>query len=201
LVILSIILKKEIALMSETINPEDNLNNGPASVPPFPGSGLDRLNKVEIKTDNLLQDINIIKTEIIENSKAIDHLTLSVDTLEKTMDNRFAAMEKTMDNRFAAMEKTMDNRFAAMEKLMDNRFAAMEKLMDTKFAAQDVKFAAQDVKFAALEKIIDTRFVALDVKFTTLDNGLSSIKNWIRGFVIACGSGLIILFIKFVFFP
>ncbi|MDR0622543.1 MAG: hypothetical protein LBJ61_11830 [Deltaproteobacteria bacterium] len=152
--------------MPETITTEDNLNNGPASVPPFPGSEHDRLNKVEIKTDNLLQDFNVIKIEIIDNSKAIDRLKLSVDGLKQTMDDRFAAQEKTMNNRFAAQ----DDKFVALEKTMDNRFAALEKTMNN-------RFTAQDDKFAALEKIMNNRFAAQDDKFAALEKILVKVEE------------------------
>nr|VFJ61968.1 MAG: hypothetical protein BECKFM1743A_GA0114220_102963 [Candidatus Kentron sp. FM]VFJ65307.1 MAG: hypothetical protein BECKFM1743C_GA0114222_103911 [Candidatus Kentron sp. FM] len=79
--------------------------------------------------------------EIIERLTRLEEGQRSI---QKGMEERFAAMEKRMDQRSAAMEKRMDERFSAMEKRMDERFSAM------------------DQRFVAMEKRMDQRFVAME---------------------------------------
>jgi len=101
------------------------------------------------------------------------HFGTAISTLLteiRAINSRIETMQKSMDQRFEAV----DRRFEELTHYMDKRFEAVDK----RFEAVDKRFEAVDKRFEELMHNMDKRFEAVDKRFEDMNkrfNGMQAL--------------------------
>lgn len=85
-----------------------------------------------------------------------EHIESKIDSTEKAIHERFAALKEAQAAQFAAQEKAIETRFAAQKEAQAAQFASQEKAVQTALQANKERFESTNEWRKTVEDIIKT---------------------------------------------